>query len=311
MGNIHISLFGKLRIDDDELGPIDLEPRRAAELLCYLLLYRERLHEREKLATLLWPEAPPTQSKRYLRQLLWQLQSALNHTPEAHTHLLATDHTRLGINGQAAYWLDLQVFETAFAAVADQPGRALCAQQAEQLQLAVQLYQGDLLEGWYQDWCILERDRFQNMYLAMLDKLLSYSEAHHAYEAGLNYGIQILRYDRAREQTHRQLMRLHYLAGNRIAALHQYELCVTTLREELDVEPTTSTVALYQQISKEQFCPSDLSLTPAELLTTLANGQTVDTVQQLEQIQRTLGQLQSQVTSLLQTLRHTDLAMAK
>lgn len=304
MGNMHISLFGKLQIHDDELGPITLELRRAAELLCYLLLYRDRLHEREKLATLLWPEAPPTQSKRYLRQLLWQLQSTLNHTTEPNTHLLATEHTRLGINSQAAYWLDLQVFEAAFAAVADQPGRALCAQQADQLRLAVQLYQGDLLEGWYQDWCILERDRLQNMYLAMLDKLLSYSEAHHAYEAGLTYGVQILRYDRAREQTHRQLMRLHYLAGNRIAALHQYELCVTTLREELDVEPTASTAALYQQISKEQFCPADLSVTPAELLTTLESRQTVDTVQQLEQIQNALSQLQSQVTFLLQTLKH-------
>lgn len=306
MSNLHISLFGKLCVHDDALGALHLEPRRAAELLCYLLLYRDRLHEREKLATLLWPEAPPTQSKRYLRQLLWQLQSTLNHTTEPNRHLLATEHTRLGIDSQAVYWLDLHVFETAFAAVADQPGRALCAQQAEQLRLAVQLYQGDLLEGWYQDWCILERDRLQNMYLAMLDKLLSYSEAHHAYEAGLTYGVQILRYDRAREQTHRQLMRLYYLAGNRTAALHQYELCVTTLREELDVEPTASTVALYQQISKTQFCPPDLSGPSVELPTTPARRPTVDTVQQLEQIQSVLSQLQSQVTFLLQTLRHAD-----
>lgn len=31
------------------------------------------------------------------------------------------------------------------------------------------------------------------MYLAMLDKLLSYSEAHCAYEAGLTYGVDIFR----------------------------------------------------------------------------------------------------------------------
>lgn len=304
MGNLYISLFGKLRIHDDDLGTLHLEPRRAAELLCYLLLYRDRLHEREKLATLLWPEAPPAQSKRYLRQLLWQLQSTLNHTDQPDAHLVYADHTRLGINHDVSYGLDIARFETAFATVADQPGGSLCAQQVEQVRAAVQLYQGDLLEGWYQDWCILERDRLQNMYLAMLDKLLSHSETHQVYEAGLTYGIQILRYDRAREQTHRQLMRLYYLAGNRTAALHQYELCVTTLREELDVEPTASTVALYQQISKEQFCSSDLSGAPGELLTTLASRQTLETVQQLEQIQCALSQLQSQVTFLLQNLKH-------
>lgn len=42
------------------------------------------------------------------------------------------------------------------------------------------------------------------MYLAMLDKLIVYCEAHHKYEAGLACGNRILRYDRARERTHRQ-----------------------------------------------------------------------------------------------------------
>ena len=39
------------------------------------------------------------------------------------------------------------------------------------------------------------------MYLAMLDKLLSYSEAQHDYATGLLYGAQILRYDRAGKHT--------------------------------------------------------------------------------------------------------------
>lgn len=302
MSNMRISLFGRLRIQSGDELALHLEPRRAEELLCYLLLYRDRLHEREKLATLLWPDTPPVQSKRYLRQTLWQLQSAFNHRSSADIGLLQTEYDRLGINPDAAYWLDVAILEGAFAAVADQPGRSLCAAQVEQLRQAVQLYQGDLLEGWYQDWCILERDRLQNMYLALLDKLLSYSEAHHAYEAGLTYGVQILRYDRAREQTHRQLMRLYYLAGNRTAALHQYESCVAVLREELAVEPTESTVALYQQISTEQSCSFEQA-TSSPRGTTIISTPTPDLLQQLEQIQNSLGQLQSQVSYLLQNLR--------
>lgn len=303
MGNMRISLFGRLRIQAGDELALHLEPRRAEELLCYLLLYRDRLHEREKLATLFWPDTPPVQSKRYLRQTLWQLQSAFNHRASAAIGLLQAEHDRLGINPASAYWLDVAVLERAFAAVADQPGHSLCAVQVEQLRQAVQLYQGDLLEGWYQDWCILERDRLQNVYLALLDKLLSYSEAHHAYEAGLTYGMQILRYDRAREQTHRQLMRLYYLAGNRTAALHQYEGCVAILREELAVEPTASTVALYQQISTEQPCLFDLQVTPVPQVTTPGLTPPPETLQQLEQIQRTLSELQAQVTYLLQNLK--------
>jgi DNA-binding SARP family transcriptional activator len=246
MSNMRISLFGRLRIQSGDELALQLEPRRAEELLCYLLLYRDRLHEREKLATLFWPDTPPGYAKRYLRQPLWQLQSVLNHTPKSAAHLLYTTYEQVGINQQADYWLDVAFFERAFAAVEDMLGKTFCDEQAEQVRAAVQLYQGDLLEGWYQDWCIYERERFQSMYRALLDKLLNYSEVHGEYEAGVAYGAQILRYDRAREQTHRQLMRLHYLAGDRSAAIHQYENCVAALHDELDVTPAKSTITLYK-----------------------------------------------------------------
>src|SRR5438128_1039451 len=58
------------------------------------------------------------------------------------------------------------------------------------------LYRGDLLEGWYSDWCLYERERLQHMYLAMLDKLMEYSESHQEYETGQTYGMRALRYDR-------------------------------------------------------------------------------------------------------------------
>jgi len=40
------------------------------------------------------------------------------------------------------------------------------------LQEAVRLSYADLLEGWYQDWCLYERERLQNIYLLILDKLM-------------------------------------------------------------------------------------------------------------------------------------------
>lgn len=307
MGDMHISLFGKLKIRANDQLPIQLESRRVEELLGYLLLYRDRLHDREKLATLLWPDAAPAQSKRNLRQTLWQLQSGLNHTTCHPTgqpciQLLRVEHAHIGMNSAMDYWLDIAVFEQAFAVVKDKPGRELCEAQAAQVRQAVQLYQGDLLEGWYQDWCIYERERYQNLYLAMLDKLLSYSEAHAQYEAGMAYGEQILRYDQAREQTHRQLMRLHYQAGNRTAAIHQYEICVAALQKELDVGPAKSTVALYQQICHEagNTFPQLSEITScASVNAATPSG---DLLQQLAYIQTTLSQLQTQVSQLTQAL---------
>ena len=43
-------------------------------------------------------------------------------------------------------------------------------------------------------------------------------------------------------------MRLHYLAGDRTAALRQYERCLIALREELQVPPAQATEDLCKQI---------------------------------------------------------------
>lgn len=74
---------------------------------------------------------------------------------------------------------------------------------------------------------------------------MAHCQAHGEYEMGLFHGAQILAYDRARERTHRRLMYLHYLAGDRAAALRQYERCVAALEEELCVSPDQGTCNLY------------------------------------------------------------------
>ncbi|RIK44216.1 MAG: hypothetical protein DCC55_03230 [Chloroflexi bacterium] len=294
MSTLRISLFGKLKIERGEHEAIKLEARRAQELLSYLLLYRERTHEREKLATLLWSNQSTSRAKQYLRQTLWQVQSTLPSAAE-NQHLLLVIQDRIGINPQVRFWLDVAVFDQAYTCVEKIPGHTLEYTQVETLRAALPLYKGDLLEGWYEDWCLFERERYQNIYLAMLDKLLAYSEAHQEYEAGLAYGTQILHYDRARERTHRTLMRLHYRAGHRTAAIHQYESCVAALAEELDVGPAKSTIALYHQI-----CADQMDTMPA-----LPVGPVPDAaLHQLEQIQSTLTQLQTQVNELVQIFAH-------
>ncbi len=249
MDVLRVCLFGRFDVCYRQQILSGFEARKVQDLLFYLLLYRQRSHSREALADLLWGEQSATRSRRYLRKVLWQLQAALNaQASTLENPLLLVEPDWVQINPKADMWLDVAVFEQAFALVRGIPGRLLDSQSVKGLQGAVDLYRGDLLEGCYQDWCIYERERFQHMYLAMLDKLMDYCQARRDYEAGLSYGRLILRYDRARERTHRRLMRLYYLAGDRTAALRHYERCVVALEEELGVKPTRSTVALYEQI---------------------------------------------------------------
>lgn len=254
MARLSVSLFGKLslRLNGHPLPGFDA--RKLQQLLCYLLIHRNHPQSREVLASLFWGDHSTEQSKKHLRQTLWQLQSTLTREQQPiDNSLLTVDAEWVGLQSSADLWLDVAAFEDAFTPVQDVRGHDLGFERARLLEAAVQLYQGDLLEGWYDNWCLFERERLQNIFLAMLDKLMGHCEANDQYETAVVYGTRILSFDRAREHTHRALMRLQYLAGNRTAALRQYERCSTALEEELGVKPSRSTCALYEEIKDDRF----------------------------------------------------------
>jgi DNA-binding SARP family transcriptional activator len=248
MSKLRIRLFGKFTVERESGSLKGLEANKERELFSYLLIRRNQSHPREALASLLWGETTTEKSKKYLRQALWHVQSALE---ASEVEIFEVEHDWVQLNLKSSLWLDVDLFERAHAASQGVPGNELDPSSAALLTQAVELYKGDLLDGWYQDWCLFERERLQNMYLSMLNKLMTYCEANARYEAGQNYGAMILRYDRASERTYRRLMHLQYKAGDRTGALRQYERCVVALEEELGVKPERRTRELYELIRND------------------------------------------------------------
>lgn len=303
MGILRVSLFGKFQASCDADSVAGLETRKVQELLSYLLLHRDHPHPRETIAAVLWGEYSTGQSKKYLRQTLWQMNAALEHSPSDYARtLLQVEPEWVSLHSTMGLWLDVAEFERAHARAHNIAGDVLPPETVIALQAAVELYRGDLLEGWYQDWCIYERERLQNLYLTMLDKLMLYCEASGAYELGFTYGSRILKYDRARERTHRRLMRLLYLAGDRTGALRQYERCVATLAEELNVKPSHQTVQLYEQIRSDRVVPRPSQASGTPVPPPAVGAQLLS---HLKQIQNTLATAEQHVQQDIQAIQET------
>jgi DNA-binding SARP family transcriptional activator len=258
MDRLDVQLFGRFAIRRNGNLLPNIDALKVQELFSYLILNRSHPHSRETLAGVLWGDGRTEQARKYLRQTLWQLQSSLADGFASDGHdVLTIDPSWVHINIEAAMDVDVLTLERAFDLVRDVSGADLSAGTAQTVKDAVALYRGDLLEGWYQDWCLLERERLQVIYLTLLDKLMSYCEQQQEYESGIAYGHRILLSDRAREHTHRRMMRLHALSGDRTSALRQYERCVAILADELDVGPSRRTVELYEQIRADRFPETD------------------------------------------------------
>lgn len=265
---------------------------KTVELFCYVLLHRHAPVLRERLAALLWNDL---QSRRHLRQTLWTLRKRL-HTECVGPELLVIENEFVRLNPQADFWLDVAVFEEAYHTVENISGKALTTQQAQSLQQATELYRGELLEGWDQDWCLCERERLQDMYVTMLLKLMSWCDAQKQYEQGVQYGEMVLRYDPAHERTHRALMLLRYQAGDRTGALRQYDRCVAALADDLNVTPARRTLTLYEKIRADHVgTPSGLPPLPSLTGTPIS---------QLHELQNKFSHLLTALTQVEQELRH-------
>lgn len=304
MGSLNISFLGKFSIQSNGHVVVNIEGQKGQELFSYLLLFRDRPHSRESLANLLWNDVPTAKSKGYLRKTLWQLQAALDSKglPD-NLNLLLVDPEWVQVNPDAPFWLDVAEIEQAFDLVHGVPGEILERETVKILQRAVDAYQGDLLEGWYQEWCLRERERLQSRYLILLDKLMRYSEAHGKYEDGLKQGMRILNFDQARERTHRGLMRLYYLGGYRTDALRQYQRCVDILDRELGIEPSKQTIALYNQIRADNFVPAKPVLSMSRVVTDKTNAPLGDVLVSLKELQKDLTVIQYQVQQKIENVQ--------
>lgn len=224
-----------------------MESRRLQRIVAYLLLFRDRPHHRDALSATLWTGSQPKQSRKNLRQNVWQLQKLPVKSGGDSSPLLLTEKDWIQIDPNC-FWLDIAELETAYERVRTVAPEQINEGEAWSLMKAADLYRGHLLDGWEEDWCVRERERFKALYVSLLEKLVGYCEASNHIEAGLAYGATLLKHDPAHERAHWRVMRLHQRSGNRTGALRQFERCRTALDRELGVGPGRLTRSLYEEI---------------------------------------------------------------
>ncbi len=201
-------------------------------------------------------------------------------------------------------WIDVEEFEQTTTQFKNISGIDLNAGQAEKLSQAASLYTGDLLENVYEDWTLYERERMRLLYLNTLNKLMVFYGTNGAYEQGIEYGEKIMARDNTREKVHRQMMWLHWLAGNRDAALIQYRRCIQILHDELNVQPMEETRRLYEQIRSGLAPARNITDIPPAPAPTSRNSDLVlkplfqQTLLRLYQLQQLLEETRSELNQI-------------
>lgn len=212
-------------------------PAKAQAVLFYLAATCQPA-TRQRLAGLLWSDQPEEEARRSLRVALNAIQRALPGLLHA---------TRLEISlYETVYQCDLTRFWQSLHS-ADPPAR---------LQ-ALDLYRGDLLTGFglrgaalFEEWLAIEREQVRQAAAKTLKRLAQEALAASAPQQGLPFAQKLVSLAAWDEDAHLLLMQLYAAAGQRSAALRQYERCREILAQELSLEPSPPLQKLFEQLRR-------------------------------------------------------------
>jgi DNA-binding SARP family transcriptional activator/tetratricopeptide (TPR) repeat protein len=205
--------------------------------LAYLAL--EGATNRSRLAALLWSDNDEESARRNLRRELHRLRET-----GLRDHL-ETDGDTLGLTA---------------VVITDVTGLHSLEANASEIELQTVLeLQTTLLEGYeldgatlFAEWLERERSRVTASRHRLALLLAERLETRGEWRGALALHLRLLREDSLQERQHREVMRLHYLLGEREAALEQFQRCRDTLHVELGLEPLPETVQLAERIRGAQ-----------------------------------------------------------
>ena len=117
---------------------------------------------------------------------------------------------------------------------------------------ALDLYRGDLLSGFYDDWIVLERERMRAIFDHLMAQLLERLQAEQRWHDVLEWGEHWIALGHSPEPAFRALMIAHSELGDMSKVATAYQRCVEALRDDLSVEPSEPTRVLFAQLKNKK-----------------------------------------------------------
>lgn len=258
MPDLRIFLFGSFQVQLED-HPLTFDYVKVQALLAYLVVEANQPVQRDKLATMLWPESSQQAAHNGLRQALARLRITLEDRHTNSPYILAERDT-LQVNPQNAPWCDVHHFDQILSQRDAHPHDSLvscstCAALQSQL---LELYRGDFLD-WlsvsnsilFEEWAQIIRERKR---LLVMDALGNLGEFHHHrgdFSSMLQVAMRQVELDPLHEPAHRQVMLALAGNGQRSQAVIHFNDLAALLHKELGILPSAETMGLLESIKDE------------------------------------------------------------
>jgi len=248
---MQLRVLGRLSVSGPRDGAsILFSTKKVAALLAYLGMSKDFAASREALAALLWGDCAERQARQSLRQALALLRKDLG--PSG---CFTADATMVRLDG-ARWCVDAVEFE-----------RLARSSKAEDIARAVELFEGDFLDGLnideeaFDEWVNGQRMRLQRAAGHLCETLARQPELVRDPDQALAAVEQLIKLDPLREDWQRLAIVLYARYRSKHDALARAAGFASLLQRELGVAPEKETRTLVERIRSSDAAPA--SVTPS------------------------------------------------
>ena len=234
----HLRLLGDFSLQTPESsGPVRIG-RKAQAVLALAAFYTPSGVSRSRLISYLWPDHGSEDARSALRQCLHVLRRALGDA----SYGLDSEGDYI-VMRESAFEVDIHCFETLASGT-----------DFTSMLSAANLYRGDFLEGLdfgsvdVMSWAEAERQRLRDLAQGLLARMCDHVGSEAASGSVIQFAHRLLANERTHEGCYRALMRLYARIGWRAKAAQTWQECRRVLKQELDVEPSSQTLALVDEL---------------------------------------------------------------
>lgn len=273
LSNLEICMLGNPSITLNNKPIMGSMSNKAAALLCYLVLNKDKMYSRDKLASIFWDSTSIETARYNLRYTLWSLRKILD-TDKKQIPVIVTYKDCCRINPDAVIYTDIFELEK----LLEENLESKDSDIIENLDKAKSIYKGEFLEGFYinkcpefNDWVFFERERLQRKHFEVLYRLTKLYKSAGNYFKSIEILNDMLRINPLQEELYEELIKNYLELGDRGSALNQYKRCSNILRDELNISPNESIRKLHHDIKnsnkylQESVCQPSSPMSPSKL----------------------------------------------
>ncbi|MEM8530993.1 MAG: BTAD domain-containing putative transcriptional regulator, partial [Chloroflexota bacterium] len=273
VSKITLFLLGDVRVMIDDTDVL-MKSTKAYELLAYLVLQPHRNHSRSMLCSVFWPERTEETARRSLSRVLSYIRA---HLPP---DLVQTDGDAIYLTKQYNVSVDVVTFRRHVCAFLEGDASSELLDDARSV---LDLYQGHFLEGFYNEWVLVEQEALRRLYQQTLMKFIYLDKQHGQYHRAIHYVHRLIALDAFDEIPQQELLQIYLLLGNPQQAIHHYDTYVSYLSTN-QLTPTDDLQRLAQLAHQQLPVTPSTTTTSPSIMVDIHNGPLVSRHQERQQL---------------------------